>query len=174
MGMTNEHAIHYMVQTTRTVSTIVEKAEGADAGEATMEWTRRMEPVEEIPAFIPITEIQLEDAPQMQAIVDEDLRLAVMQRLDGQIMNGNGTTPNIAGIHDTRNTVAALDYDWGVTGTTRNDQINDAKKAKTQLVLSGRVMPNRYYLHHTIWDEISARRDDLRRVLPWLAGECVC
>lgn len=155
MSGTDQHGIEYMVQSVRTATAVVEKAEGAESGEAAFEWTERTEPMREIPAHVPVTEIQLEDEPQVRAIIDMDLRLMVMQRLDGQLINGNGTTPNISSIRDTRSSVAALTQDWGVTGTTRNDQINDAKKHKTYLILNGRVMPNVYYLHHEIWDEIS-------------------
>ena len=155
MSTTDQHSIKYMVQTTRTASTVVEKNEGAASGEAVMEWTERTEQMQEIPGHIPVTETQLEDEPQVRAIIDMDLRLMVMQRLDGQLINGNGTSPNIAGIYDTRNSVTAVDYDWSKTGTSRDDQINDAKKAKTALVLTGRVMPNVYFFHHNIWDEIS-------------------
>ena len=134
---------------------MVEKAEAAASGEAVMEWTERTEDMQEVPAHIPVTEIQLEDEPQVRAIIDMDLRLMVMQRLDQQLVTGNGTSPNIAGIYNTRNTVAALTQDWSVTSSARDDQINDARKHKTHLVLTGRVMPNVYYFHHNIWDEIS-------------------
>ena len=158
MSMTSQHAIEYMVQTTRNAAAIVEKAEGVDGGEAAMEWTERTEPMREIPGWIPITEIQLEDEPQIRAIVDADLRLMVLQRLDGQLLNGDGAAANIAGIGVGRSGVNPLSRDWtsvGATGTARNDQIDDMKRAKTQLVLQGRVMPNVVYMHHNIWDEIA-------------------
>ena len=143
MSMTNEHSIKYMVQTTRTATTVVEKAEAAASGEAVMEWTERTENMREIPAHIPVTEIQLEDEPQVQAIIDMDLRLMVMQRLDGQLINGNGTAPNISGIGDTRNTVTPVEYNLSVSGSARDDLLDDMKKAKTSLTLTGRVQPNR-------------------------------
>ena len=168
MSMTDQHSIDYMVQTTRTATPIVEKAEGAESGEAVMEWTERSEKMREIPGHIPVTEIQMEDEPQIRAIIDMDLRLMVMQRLDGQLINGDaadGTADvNVAGLRAYRGGTGAahkpVPYIWGHSGSigsssARNDQIDDAKKAKTKLVLTGRVMPDRYYFHHTIWDEIS-------------------
>ena len=155
MSMTNEHSIKYMLQTTRTASAVVNKAEGAASGEAVMEWTERTEDMREIPGHIPVTEIQMEDEPQVRAIIDTDLRLMVMQQLDGQLITGNGTAPNISGMGDTRNSVTPVEYNWAVSGSARSDQIDDMKKAKTSLILTGRVQPNVAYLHHEIWDEIA-------------------
>ena len=163
MSMTDQHSIKYMVQTTRTATAIVEKAEGAASGEAVMAWTERTENMREIPGHIPITEIQLEDEPQIRAIVDMDLRLMVMQRMDGQLVSGDAANQtaddNIAGIQAWRGGTADVNkpvpFEWAATSSVRNDQIDDAKKAKTKLILTGRVMPNRYYFHHEIWDEIS-------------------
>ena len=155
MSMTDQHSIKYMVQTTRTATAVVNKAEGAASGEAVMEWTERTEEMREIPGHIPVTEIQLEDEPQVRAIIDMDLKLMVMQRLDGQLITGNGTAPNISGMGDTRNSVTPVEYNWAVSGSARNDQIDDMKKAKTSLTLTGRVQPNVAYLHHEIWDEIA-------------------
>lgn len=162
MSMTDQHSIKYMVQTTRDASDVVEKAEGAVSGEADMAWTEFTEEMREIPAHIPVTEIQLEDESQVRATIDSDLRLMVMQLLDGQLINGDGAGVNIRSIRHPRNhgnpagyNGNPVDYDWTKEGGSRSDQISDAKKAKTRLVLAGRVMPNVYYFHHNVWDEIS-------------------
>ena len=47
-----------------------------------------------------------------------------------------------------------------MSGGARSDQISDLKKAKTKLILTARVMPNVYALHHNIWDEIALSETD--------------
>ena len=164
MSMTDQHSIKYMVQTTRTATAVVEKAEGAASGEAVMAWSERTENMREIPGHIPITEIQLEDEPQIRAIVDMDLRLMVMQHMDGQLGLGGRGQPDRGRQHRRAYRHGAVGRPMSTSRSRsngqplracRNDQIDDAKKAKTKLILTGRVMPNRYYFHHEIWDEIS-------------------
>ena len=155
MSTTTEHSIKYMMQTTRTATAIVEKAEGVASGEAALAWTERTEAMKEIPAHIPVTEIQLEDAPQTRGLINRDLALMVMQRLDGQLLFGDGTAPNINGVLQTRNTQAVTQYTWSQASNKRNDQITDMKKAKTKVRWAAYCMPNVYIIHPTIWDEIS-------------------
>ena len=157
MSMTDQHSLKYMMQTTRGVTAIVEKDEGTQSGEAEFVWTEVAEAIEEIPAHIPISEIQLEDEPQIRAVVDEDLRLAVLQRADGQVLNGTGVSPLIRGFLIARGTQAVTDYDWSVTTTKRDDQMGDLRKAKTKCRLAGRCMPNVYYIHDNIWDEVALK-----------------
>lgn len=157
MSMTMEHSIKYMIQTTRAPANAIEKAEGAASGEVDMAWTERSEDIREIPAHIPVTEVQLEDVAQIEAIIDEDLRLMVRQRADGQVMNGNGVAPNVAGFLLARHGQAVTDYDWTKDAGKRSDQIGDLRKGKTKVKLAGRCMPNVYLVHDNIWDEIALK-----------------
>jgi len=164
MSSTNQHSIKYMLQTKRE-SSAKAVAEGAASDDATMEWREYTEPMREIVAHIPVTELQLEDEPQLRAIIDADLRLMVLQELDGQLLLGDGSSERIRGM-TVKRTVDGQDHDpvsytWTVTGSganrRRSDQLVDMKKAKTRLKLMGRVMPNVFYVHDEIWDEMSLR-----------------
>ena len=142
-----------MMQTTRS-GTIVEVAEGGASAEATFVWTERQEPMREIADHVPVTEIQLEDVAQIQTIIDADLQLMVMQRLDGQLIAGTGVAPQIHGVTTTRNSAAATTSNWSVTSAKRSSQINDLRKIKTKTKLACRSMPNVYLIHDNIWDEV--------------------
>ena len=171
MSMTDQHSIKYMMATTRDASNVVEKAEGAASGEATMIWTERTEEMREIPAHIPVTEIQLEDEAQVRAIIEMDLRMMVLQRLDAQLVNGNGNAPNIAGILASRfsgavsgaaasaNRVAIAFYNFATTGsganTRRNDQIKDLRRGKRQCRWASYSMPNVYLVNQMVWEEVA-------------------
>ena len=151
---TDQRAIDYMVQTTRT-NAAAETTEDTASPESYIAGTEYSEPIREIATHMVVTEIELEDEPQIRSIITADGRLMVRQRLDGQLMLGNGSAPNIMGMTGTRNSVAPVDYDWSTASGARDDQLNDLKKAKTKLILNGRVMPQLWYMHHEVWDEIA-------------------
>ena len=55
-------------------------------------------PVQTIAHWIPATKQALEDMPQLRTLVDSMLTDGVARRLNSQILNGNGTAPNLRGI----------------------------------------------------------------------------
>lgn len=58
-------------------------------------------PVETIAHLIPITRRAAADAPQVRAIVDAFLLQGLREEEEDQILNGNGTSPNLRGILQT-------------------------------------------------------------------------
>ena len=58
------------------------------------------EPVQTIAAWANITRQAAADAPQVMGYLDGRLRYSVKRRADGQVINGNGTSPNISGLLD--------------------------------------------------------------------------
>ena len=170
MASTMQHAIAYMIQVVRTAPSDDDMAvaEGAQSSEAAMEWWEYTEPMRELAAHIPVTELQMEDVMQIRAIIDQDLRLMVMQSLDGELLLGPGTSDRILGITSPRringNMTNPLNRVWTKTGSganqVRSDQIKDMKRAKTQLKLQARVMPNVIYMHDEVWDEIALKETE--------------
>jgi HK97 family phage major capsid protein len=98
-GATTQASLVYMEETTFT-NNAAETAEGAAKPEAALALTERSEPVRKIAVTIPVTDEQLEDVPQVRSYLDNRLGFMVLQRLDLQLLVGNGTAPNISGIHD--------------------------------------------------------------------------
>lgn len=92
----NQAASVYMRESTFT-NNAVEKAEGAEFGEAALALTEITQPVQKFPVWIPVTDEQLEYEPGVRAYIDNRLMLMLAQRVDTQIINGDGTPPNIAG-----------------------------------------------------------------------------
>jgi HK97 family phage major capsid protein len=86
-----------MEETTFTNSA-AETAEGGTYPESALALTERSTPVQKITTFIPVTDEQLEDVPQIQGYLNNRLPFMVRQRLDLQILTGNGTTPNLRGL----------------------------------------------------------------------------
>lgn len=94
---TSQSSVKFMRETTYTATNVVEKAEGAAFGEAALALTEVSLPVEKIPAFIPVTDEQLEDVEWVRAYLDGRLEFMVRARLDLQILQGDASTPNLEG-----------------------------------------------------------------------------
>ncbi len=104
-----------------------------------MIYTRRTQAVEKIAVYIPVTEEQLEDAPQAAALIDQRLPFMVQQRLDSQIINGNGSTPNLLGV------LSASNLQTQARGA---DPDPDAiEKAMTKVRVTGRAIPSAVVMH---------------------------
>ena len=144
----NQPLDKYMEETTRTHAA-VEKAEGTTYPESTFVWTERTNPVQKIPDSIPVTDEQLDDAPEIAAILDQRLRFGLRQRLDQQVWNGDGISPNLKGI---------LTYAIG-TQAKGTDPVFDAIfKAMMQVIVTGRAQPNFGAMHPTDWQNVRLTR----------------
>lgn len=94
---TNQNAVNYMEETTFT-NNAAEKTQGAVAGEAALVWTERTQPVQTVAVFVPVSEEQLADVPQVEALINERLAYMVRRRVASQGINGNGSSPNLLGV----------------------------------------------------------------------------
>src|SRR4051812_33350679 len=94
---TTAAAVVYMEETTFT-NAAAETAEAGSYAESALALTEQTSPVRKIATFIPVTDEQLEDVPQVQGYLNNRLPFMLRQRLDTQIVSGNGTAPNLRGI----------------------------------------------------------------------------
>lgn len=94
---TDQSAVVYMEETTFS-DNAAERAEGAAYAEATLVYTQRTAQVQSVAVFIPVTDEQLFDAPGIQERIQQRLGRMVERRLALQILQGNGTAPNLRGI----------------------------------------------------------------------------
>ncbi len=138
----NQPSFVYMEETTRTHAA-VEKAEGVAAPESTFVWTEKTSVVRKIFDSIPVTDEQLEDELQIQSLLDQRLRFGVRQRLDLQILVGDGVAPNLEGI----NNVTGIQTQ--ALGT--DDRITAFSKALTLIRFTGRATPSGAVFHPNDW-----------------------
>mgnify|MGYP002133976878 CR=1 FL=1 len=94
---TDQNSLAYMTQTTRT-NAAVETAEGSALAESSLVWTAATDVIRKIGTFVPVTEEQLEDEPQVANLINNDLLMMVRQRLDLQVIAGSGSGQNLTGI----------------------------------------------------------------------------
>lgn len=78
-------------------------AEGSAKPEVTAEFTQADAPLRKIAAWIQVTMEALEDAPTLAGYINTRLAYMVLLEEEDQILQGNGTAPNISGILDQTN-----------------------------------------------------------------------
>ena len=148
-GQTGMAAIVYMEETTRT-HIAAERAEGAAYAEDTLALTEQSSTVRSIGTSIPVTDEQLEDVAMVEAYLNQRLRFSCRQRLDGQLLTGDGNAPNLRGILNTGSIQ---------TQAKGSDPTPDAiYKAMTLVRVTGRAMPNAVIFHPNDWQAIRLLR----------------
>jgi len=143
--------IRYMEETTFT-NNAVETAESTATtasdliGEAALALTERTQNVEWLPVFLPVTQQQMEDVLGIDAYVNQRLQFMLRQRLDSQILVGDGVSPNILGT----NNVTGIN-----TRAKGADPTPDAIYKGMDLVRTvGFTEPNVMFSHPNDWQDI--------------------
>ncbi|HEV2033382.1 MAG TPA: phage major capsid protein [Candidatus Dormibacteraeota bacterium] len=148
-GSTSQANVVYMEETTFT-SAAAETAENTAYPESALAFTERTSLVQKIPTFIPVTDEQLEDVPQVEDYVNNRLVFMIRQRLDSQILNGNGTPPNLKGL---------LNVSGLQTQAKASDTAFDAIfKAVIKVRITGRASPSAIVMHPTDWQNLRLTR----------------
>lgn len=149
VSQTGMESVVYMEETTRTHAA-AEKAEGGTFAESTFEFTEKNSPVRKITDSVPVTDEQLEDAAFVQGYIDGRLTFGLRQRLDGQVYNGNGASPNLEGL---------LNVTGIQTQAKGGDPTPDAfYKAMKAVRVTGRAMPTHHLIHPDDWQQIRLLR----------------
>jgi len=68
--------------------------------QSSIAWTRTTEPIETIATWMAATRRALADAGQIRSLIDNQLTLMLQLEEEDQLLNGNGTSPNISGLLD--------------------------------------------------------------------------
>jgi len=148
-GTTGQAAVVYMEETTRTHAA-AERAENAAYAESAFALTERSSTVRSIGSSIPVTDEQLADVQGVQSYLDLRLTFGVRQRLDGQLLTGDGNAPNLTGL---------LNVSGIQTRAKGADPTPDAfYKAMTLVKVTGRAFPNAHIIHPNDWEPIRLLR----------------
>ena len=102
-----------------------EVSQGAAKPESALTMEQYNVTIQTVAHFIKVTNQLLADAPAVMAYIDTRLRDGLAQRIDAQLLNGNGTSPNLSGITDTSNFTSYT----ASSGDLLFDAINRAKYA---------------------------------------------
>jgi len=144
-GTTNQSAVVYMVESTFT-NNAAEAAEAAQYGEGALALTETTSTVRKVAVFIPTTDEQLADVGQVSSYLDGRLTFMLQQRLDQQLLAGNGTPPNLRGVLNTS----------GISTQAKgSDSTPDAiYKAITSVRTTGAADPDTVVMHPNDWQSI--------------------
>jgi len=107
-GTTQSDTITYAQQNAFDKATgslaVKQSTSGSDAAglkkQSSIAWERLTSPVETIATWMAATRNQLADAGQIRALIDNALRLMLGLEEEDQLLNGDGTSPNLSGIYD--------------------------------------------------------------------------
>lgn len=146
---TSQSAVQYMEETTFT-NAAAEVAEGGTYPEAALALTEQTSIVRKIAVFLPVTDEQLEDEPRVRGYIDNRLPFMIRQRLDSQILIGNGTAPNLRGV---LNVVGIQTQAKGADPTP--DAIY---KAIVKVEVTGQAIANAVVMNPTNWQDVRLLR----------------
>ena len=102
---TSSNAIEFTKEASFTNSA-AEAAEGAQKAESALTWSLVNMPVSTVAHWIKISKQLAADAPALAAYVNTRMRYGVNQKVDTQLVVGDGAAPNISGTYDTGNFTA--------------------------------------------------------------------
>lgn len=94
--------------------------------------------VQEIKHFLPVTRRALQDAGQIQSLIEDVLRYGLAERLNTQMLNGDGISPNIRGILNAS----------GISTQAYSTSLHETLlKGRTKVRIQGKTSPNAYLLN---------------------------
>lgn len=157
---TGSDPVTFMEETTFT-NNAAEAAEGALYGEAALAYTEKTSKAAKVSVWLPVTDEALEDVDDLAQLIDQRLSFMIRQRLEAQILVGNGTAPNLRGI---LNVAGIQTQAKGVDSTA-----TALRKAITKVQTPGEAVPDLQVLHPTDAEELDlAGATD--PVTPYVAG----
>lgn len=158
VGVTNADSLIYFQEDvfTNNATEVAEATatawvDGDDAGdgykpESAITFTEKTSAVATIAHWIPITRQMIWNAPELQSYIEGRLIDGLKLREDGQLLNGNGTAPNLRGLLNTTD-VQTLDGTYFAANPvadegTNNENFNRIKRADTLIATVGRARSN--------------------------------
>lgn len=148
-GTMNVGTLEYFQETTFT-NAAVEVTEGNAKPEATLDWTLVTESAAKFAVWIPATSESLADIAWLESTIRERLMVMLSRREETQILNGNGTPPNLSGITDRANIQ---------TQAKGSDPVFDAiLKAMTLIQVNAFYDPTAIVMHPNDWRDLMLTR----------------
>lgn len=161
-GSTDSDTIRYPVETV-TATGAVEVAEGAAKPEAQISFADVDEPVRTIAVLLPMTNKSLKNAPFLRSYINARLRLFVQMREDSQLLNGNGTAPNLRGILNRSGINTATSYSIG--GANPDQALIDAVFKAAMRVRDSFLEPDAAVMKPSTWEIAALAKDSNRNYL---------
>lgn len=142
---TSQSTVLYMEETTFT-NAAAERKEGEIYAESALEVQEKSSEVRSVATFLPVTDEVFEDEARAEQYVNNRLPFMIQQRLDSQILVGNGTAPNLRGTEN----VSGIN-----TQALGTDSIPDALyKAMRKIRDTGFAEPSVVFIRPEKWEAV--------------------
>lgn len=139
-------------------STVTNNAGGGYKPEAALTYARVSAAVETIAAWLPVTKRAMADAAQLRGIINQELREALDEKLEYQLLEGSGSSPELVGV---KNTSGILTQAFGT------DLLTTSRKAITNLVTNGNEYPTAFVLAPADWESLELALFSAAPYLPY-------
>lgn len=128
-----------------------EVSQGAAKNESDVTFEQYNVPITTVAHWIKISNQLLADAPAVVAYIETRLRDGLAQRIDAQLLNGNGTSPNLSGLTDSGNFTA-------YTATSDDLLVDAINRAKYALWATGNA-PDTVIVNPADWGAMERTRE---------------
>jgi HK97 family phage major capsid protein len=155
-GQASSNSIVYMVETLFT-NAAAPVAEGATKPESALTFDQKTDPVSKLAHWLPVTEELLEDVPAIQSYIDARLILGVQLAEDDQLLNGNGTPPNLMGIMNRAGLATPVARNAGATPPETN--ADAILRQITAIATSAFVYPDGIVMNPVNWFTVATSKD---------------
>ena len=150
-GRTEGNSIEFAKQVTRT-NNAAPVAEGAEKPESVYEWVTDDAPVRTIAHWVPVSRQAMDDIPQLESLIDGELRWGLDDAEDAELLLGDGTGQHLEGLYTQATAYSAPIV---IAGATRIDQL---RLAILQVELAD-YAPDGIVIHPSAWAGIELTKD---------------
>ncbi len=150
---TDRDTIKYLKESTHT-NNAAEVAEAGEYGEAANALTETSDEVEKVGVWLPVTDEQLEDVNGIMEYLNNRLTYMLQNRVDSQLLQGNGTTPNLWGAAN----LASIQTQAKSTDPTPDAIFKAMTKVRGTTAGTGFAEPSAVVLHPNDWQSIRLLR----------------
>ena len=151
---TSQNAYVYLEETTFTnnAGSVAEAADISTSNEGALAFTERTESIRKMATFLPVTDELLADVAGIQGYVNSRLSTMMKLNLDSQLINGNGSAPNLTGVLS-KSGINAFDYTGDPYGGELG-KLGQIYQAITEIRKDAFVEPDAIVMHPSDWYDL--------------------
>lgn len=133
------------------VNSAAEVSQGASKNDSDLTFQQYDTPIQTVAHWIKVSNQLLADAPAVAAYIDTRLRDGLAQRIDAQLLNGDGSSPNISGLTDSGN--------FTTYTPTSDDTLTDAINRAKYLLWAKGYTPDTVIVNPADWGKMERLRE---------------